>query len=339
MLRIIKNKSLRNYTTLRLAARAEFFAVVKERADLQEAIVWAQKTKRPLTIIGGGSNLLISQPIKGLVLKNELRGISVLKKTAAYVLVAAESGESWAQFVDWTVRRGWHGLENLSLIYGTVGAAPMQNIGAYGAELKDSFHQLRAIELKTGREKIFSAAACRFGYRDSVFKNKLKGRYFIYSVTFKLKLRAPLRLDYGAIRAELAARGVKRPQLQDVAAAVKAIRTSKLPNPAQLPNAGSFFKNPEISSAKFQSLSQKYPQLPSWPVGRGRVKIPAAFLIEAAGFKGKKFGPVGMHERQALVLINYRGASAAQAMALVRKIKAAVRKRFGLALETEVNII
>jgi UDP-N-acetylmuramate dehydrogenase len=339
MLRIEKNKNLKPYTTLRIAAAAEFFAVIRSKEDLLAAIIWAKKNKRPLFILGGGSNVLISRPVKGLVLKNEIRGVAVAAKAKNYVLAEAKSGEPWSKFVDWTVRRGWHGLENLSLIYGTVGAAPMQNIGAYGVELKDAFFHLRAIELKTGHEKIFAAADCRFGYRDSVFKNKLKGKYFIYSVTVKLKKRAPLRLEYGALRAKLEEQGIQKPRLKDVAAAVKAIRISKLPSPAKLPNAGSFFKNLEVSAAKFKSLSKKYPTLPSWPVGRGKVKIPAAWLIEAAGFKGRKFGPVGMHRQQALVLINYRRASARQALALVRKIKSAVKRRFGLDLREEVNII
>ncbi|PIR95552.1 UDP-N-acetylenolpyruvoylglucosamine reductase [Candidatus Falkowbacteria bacterium CG10_big_fil_rev_8_21_14_0_10_37_18] len=339
VLKIEKNKNIKAYTTLQLSARVEFFAVMKSKENLQEAIIWSKKNKKPLFILGGGSNVLISRTVKGLTLKNEIKGIKVVEKNRDYVLVEAKSGELWSDFVDWSVRHNWHGLENLSLIYGTVGAAPMQNIGAYGVEIKDSFYHLHAIDLKSGQERIFSGPDCHFAYRESIFKNKLKGKYFIYAVTFKLQKMATLQLDYGAIRAHLLERGIKKPSLKNVSATIKIIRTEKLPNPVKMPNAGSFFKNLEISTIKFKALQKKYPDMPSWPISKTKVKIPAAWLIETAGFKGKKFGAVGMHKNQALVLINYRRASARQVLNLVKKIKQTVKKSFGLDLHEEVNII
>ncbi len=339
MLKIQKDKNLTSYTTLGIGDKAEFFAVVKDKQDLIAAITWAERKKVSVYVLGGGSNLLISGPVRGLVLKNEIRGRKLAQDNKGAVLVEAKSGEDWAKFVDYTVSKGWHGLENLSLIYGTVGAAPIQNIGAYGVELKDSFDHLVAIDLKTGKEKIFYAADCRFGYRDSVFKRRLKGKYFIYSVTVRLRKKASLRLEYGSIKNQLAQRGVKKPTLKETAAAVKDIRRSKLPDPVKLPNAGSFFKNIELSEQRFLRLQVKYPDLPGWPAGAGKIKIPSAWLIEKAGFKGRRYGPLGMHERQALVMVNYDGATPRQASALAQKIKLAIQKRFGLDLQEEINII
>ncbi|MFA5109602.1 MAG: UDP-N-acetylmuramate dehydrogenase [Patescibacteria group bacterium] len=340
MLTIEKNKDLTPYTTLKIGAPAEFFAVVRNRAELKEAIAWAKAKHQPIWVLGGGSNILISRKIKGLVIKNEIRGMSVIKRTKTSALVEALSGESWTRFVNFTLDNKLYGLENLFLIYGTVGGAPIQNIGAYGVELKDVFYNLLAIDLKTGREKIFSAVDCQFGYRDSIFKNRLKGKYFIYSITVKLRRQPKLCLEYGALREELAKRQIIKPTVRDLIAAIQTLRNSKLPSPANLPNAGSFFKNVEISQARFERLTAEYPQAPSFPSAHaGYIKIPAGWLIEQVGFKGKKIGPVGMYEKQALVLANHGGATAKQALVLVKKVKSAVRSRFGLDLEEEVNII
>ncbi|MFA5000133.1 MAG: UDP-N-acetylmuramate dehydrogenase [Patescibacteria group bacterium] len=339
MLNIEKNKPLAPYTTLKIGAAAEFFAAIKSKEDLLEAIAWARKNKKPIWILGGGSNVLISKKIKGLVLKNEIRGMDIIKKNKDYAFVEAKSGESWTKFVNFTVEQGLSGLENLFLIYGTVGAAPVQNIGAYGVELKDVFYHLRAIDLRTGHEKIFALKDCRFGYRDSVFKNRLKGKYFIYSITVKLKRQPNFKLDYGSIREVLAIKGIKKPTARQLISVIQEIRNSKLPNPGLFPNAGSFFKNIEISTVKFKNIKAKYPDVPSWPTGPGKVKVPAAWLIEQAGFKGKKIGPVGMHEKQALILVNYQGAKAQQVLALMKKVKGTVKRKFGLDLEEEVNVI
>jgi UDP-N-acetylmuramate dehydrogenase len=253
--------------------------------------------------------------------------------------VEALSGENWTKFVSYTVDNKFYGLENLFLIYGTVGAAPVQNIGAYGVELKDVFYELKAINLKTAKEKIFAFSDCRFGYRDSVFKNKLKGKYFIYSVTVKLARRPNFKLDYGSIDTALKNKGIKKPQALDVVKTIEEIRNSKLPNPHVLPNAGSFFKNPEISLKIFKQLVKKYPDMPSFLVSSTKVKVPAGWLIEQVGLKGKKFGPVRMYEKQALILVNEGGANSKQVLALIKRVKTAVKKKFGLDLSEEVNII
>ncbi|MFA5023579.1 MAG: UDP-N-acetylmuramate dehydrogenase [Patescibacteria group bacterium] len=339
MLKIEKNILLTPYTTFKIGSTAEFFAVIKNREDLQAAIVWAKDNKKEIWILGGGSNVLISKKIKGLVLKNEIKGMEVLEKNEQFALVEAMSGESWTKFVNFTTSRDLYGLENLFLIYGTVGAAPVQNIGAYGVELKDVFYHLRAVDLKTGHEKIFALKDCHFAYRDSIFKNKLKGKYFIYSVTVKLKRAPEFKLDYGSLRQELLKRDIKKPYLSDITKIIQEIRNKKLPSPGLLPNAGSFFKNAEISVVKFKQLSKKYPKMPHFPVDKKTVKIPTGWLIEQAGFKGKRLGPVRMYEKQALILVNHGQAEAKHVLALVKKVKAAVKKKFGVDLQEEVNVI
>jgi len=339
MLLIQEKVPLASYTTLKIGPLADCFAIVKKLADIQEAIEWSRQHKKPLWILGSGSNVLISRKIKGLVLKNELKGIEVIKKTADYVLVEALSGELWSKLVNFTVERGFYGLENMFLIPGTVGAAPIQNIGAYGVELKDVFYHLRAIDLQTGHEKIFSAKDCRFGYRDSIFKKRFKNKYFIYSVTVKLTRQPDFKLNYGSIQEKLLAKKISQPTVRNIIEIIQEIRNSKLPNPVLTPNAGSFFKNPEISKLKFNQLQKKYPQMPSFSVSRIKVKIPAGWLIEQAGFKGKKFGPVSVYKKQALILVNNGKAEAKQVLAVVKKIKSTVKRKFGVDLEEEVNII
>jgi UDP-N-acetylmuramate dehydrogenase len=339
MLKIIKNHPLGQYTTIKAGAMAAYFAVVKNKEDLRAALEFSKKNKQPITVLGGGSNILFSQRIAGLVLKNEIKGIKIIEKNSERVLIEGLSGESWSKFVAFTVDHKFYGLENLFLIYGTVGAAPVQNIGAYGVEFKDSFHHLLAFDLKTGQEKIFSAADCRFGYRDSIFKNKFRGRYFIYSVVVSLALKPNFQLAYGSIKEKLAEKGVKKITIREISKVIGEIRNSKLPNPHVLPNSGSFFKNPEIVKAKFKKLQKQYPEIPSFPGSGNKIKIPAGWLIEQVGLKGKKFGPVRMYEKQALILVNEGGASAKQVLNLMNKVKAAVKKKFDLDLSEEVNII
>ena len=335
MLKIQKNIKLAPYTTLKVGAAAEFFAVIKSKDDLLEAINWARQNKKPITILGGGSNTLISGKVSGLVLKNEIVGTQITAETKDAAWLTGNSGEVWSKFVNYAVKNNLHGLENLYLIYGTVGAAPVQNIGAYGVELKDVFESLLAFDLKTGKEKIFKLSDCKFGYRDSAFKKKLKGKYFIYQVTVKLSKKPKFKIDYADIKAELKN---KKPDLKNVIAAILKIRNSKLPNPVSLPNAGSFFKNPEISSTQFKKLQQQFPDIKSFPAGK-KVKIPAGWLIEQAGFKGKKFGSVSMYEKQALILVNHGGATSTQILKHIDRVQAGVLKQFGIKLEPEVNII
>lgn len=339
MLNIQKNVSLAKYTTLKIGAAAEFFAVIENRDDLREAISWAKKNKRPIFVLGGGSNLLVSKRFRGLVLKNEIKGIQISSETKDETWLTGNSGEIWSSFVDYAVKHRLYGLENLYLIYGTVGAAPVQNIGAYGVELKDVFDSLVAVDLKTGREKTFSLKDCRFGYRDSVFKNRLKGKYFIYSVTVRLSKHSAWRLDYGSIKEELKRQKVRKPSLPTVVKAIQTIRNSKLPNPFVLPNAGSFFKNTEITKNQFKNLQTLYSDMPSFPAPKGKIKIPTGWLIEQTGFRGKKIGPVAMYDKQALILVNYGGAQAKDVLKLVKAIKMAVKKKFGLEIEEEVNVI
>jgi UDP-N-acetylmuramate dehydrogenase len=339
MIKIQENINLAPYTTFRIGKTAEFFVVVKDLKELKEALSFAKENKKPIFILGGGSNILISKKIKGLVIKNEIHGMEVIERNTDYALVEAKGGEPWTKFVNFVIGHGLYGLENLFLIYGTVGAAPVQNIGAYGVELKDVFHHLKAIDLKTGHEKIFSAADCFFGYRDSIFKNKLKGKYFIYSVTVKLKRQPNFKLDYSSLGAELAKKGIEEPRLRDVINIITEIRNNKLPNPGILPNAGSYFKNVEVSERKFKSLLKKYPDIPSFPAGNKNIKIPSGWLIDKAGFKGKKFGPVSMYEKQALILVNHGGAEAKHVLLLAEKVKMAVKKTFGVDLEEEVRVI
>ena len=335
MLEIKRNIKLAPYTTLNIGAAAEFFAIIKSRDDLEEAIMWANKNKQPITILGGGSNLLITSKIKGLVIKNEIVGTQITAETKDESWLTGNSGEVWSKFVSCAVKNELYGLENLYLIYGTVGAAPVQNIGAYGVELKDIFDSLVAIDLKTGKEKIFKLADCQFAYRDSIFKKKLKGKYFIYQVTVKLSKKPKFKIDYADIKIEL---GKKKLNLENVIVAIFKIRNAKLPNPVSLANAGSFFKNPEISVSQFKKLQLKYPDIKSFVSGK-KIKVPAGWLIEQAGFKGKKFGPVSMYEKQALILVNHGGATASQILKHIDRVQVAVLKQFGIKLEPEVNII
>lgn len=340
MIKIQQRVPLAPYTTLKIGGPARFFVVVKSLEDLKEALTWAKEKKEKIFILGGGSNVLITKPFSGLVIKNEISGSEVVKESAQSVWFAGYSGENWQKFVDTSVSHDWSGLENLASIYGTVGAAPVQNIGAYGQELKDIFYSLEAINLKTGQLKVFKGADCQFGYRDSIFKKSLKGKYFIYRVTVKLSKKPCFNLDYGGLKEILAAKRIKTPTVRQVARAVSELRATKLPTPALLPNAGSFFKNPEVTASKFKKIQKRWPEIKYFPGSKpGTIKIPAGWLIEQAGFKGKRFGAVGVYEKQALILVNYGGASAAQVLAQVKRVIKGVRDRFGLTLEPEVNII
>lgn len=335
MIQIQKNIKLAQYTTLKIGASAEFFAIIKSKDELLEAISWAKEHKKPITILGGGSNVLIASKVKGLVIKNEITGTYISAEDKDNIWLTGNSGEVWSKFVDFAVKKSLYGLENLYLIYGTVGAAPVQNIGAYGVELKDVFDSLVAIDLQTGKEKIFKLKDCQFGYRDSIFKKKLKGKYFIYQVTVKLSKKPKFNLNYADIQTEL---GRKKPDLKKVIAAIFKIRNAKLPNPVVLPNAGSFFKNPEISVSQFKKLQKQFPDIKSFASDK-KIKVPAGWLIERAGLKGKKFGPVSMYEKQALILVNHGGATAKQVVAQVDRVQKSVLKIFGIHLEPEVNII
>jgi UDP-N-acetylmuramate dehydrogenase len=332
-----KNISLKPFNTFGIEARAEMFAEVNRVDQLQEII----RKHKNLFILSGGSNILLTRNITRPVVKIGLRGREILGPSEdERTLVKVQAGENWHDFVMWCIARDLGGLENLSLIPGLVGTSPMQNIGAYGVEIKDVFYELEALEIGSGERVKFSAEDCRFAYRESVFKNELKGKYVIINVTFALTSKDHrIVTDYGAIRSELSKRGIEKPGIKDVSDVVIAIRRSKLPDPKELGNSGSFFKNPVIEREHFEKLLKKYPSMPYYEVDQRAVKVPAGWLVETSGFKGKRFGDAGVHARQALVLVNYGDATGREVLDLAERIRHEVARLFDIRLEMEVNVI
>lgn len=333
---MLTNIDLKKYTTFGVSANATRFATFSSEAEARNL---TKDNTDELLILGGGSNLLFTQGFQGLVLKNEIKGISVVEKNEASVVVKVGAGEVWHDFVLYTIDQGYYGIENMSLIPGSVGASPMQNIGAYGVEIKDVFEKLEALEIATGEIHTFSLDACAFGYRESVFKRALKGKYIITQVYFRLSLTEKISTYYGAIESELAGKGITSPTSRDVSNAVIAIRSSKLPNPKELGNAGSFFKNPVVPIEVFEKIKSNYPSAPSYVVDETSVKVPAGWLIETAGWKGKQMGACGVHKNQALVLVNYGGATGNEIYTLSTAIINDITQKFGITLEREVNVI
>jgi UDP-N-acetylmuramate dehydrogenase len=327
---------LAGFNTLALPGRAEYFCEVGREEHLREALSFARGGNLPVTVLGGGSNVVLAGDIPGLVVRMGLAGIELLADDGDQVQVRIAAGENWPDLVQTTLDRGWYGLENLSLIPGCAGAAPIQNIGAYGVELSDHFVSLQAVAVDSGETVRMSASDCRFGYRDSVFKGELAGRLVITAITLSLSRIPRLRLDYPELNRALA--DCANPSPVALSEAVCRLRRAKLPDPARLANAGSFFKNPVVDSESLQRLRDKYPDMPWYPLAEGG-KIPAAWLIEKAGWKGRRQGSVGVHDRQALVLINYGGASGEELLGLAREIAGDVRRRFGIALEIEPRIL
>ncbi len=327
------------YNTFGISVFASQFEELSFVTQLQNLILENSISEKPFLILGGGSNILFTKDYEGLVLKNNLKGITIEKEDKNYVWVKAAGGEIWHDLIMYCVSKNWGGIENLSLIPGTVGAAPMQNIGAYGVEIKETFETLEAVNLKTGEIEFFNKEACKFGYRESIFKHEAKGKYFITSVTLKLNKRPVLNTSYGDIENLLKEWNIAKPTIKDVSNAVISIRQSKLPNPALLGNAGSFFKNPVIEKSDFEILHKKYPTIKSFPAPDGKIKVPAAWLIEQAGWKGKRFGNIGVHEKQALVLGNYGGGTGKELIDLAYKIMDSVKEKFGINLIPEVNIV
>lgn len=327
--------SLKAFNTFGIDQTAENFVAVESTEELKEALNLAQFEQK--FILGGGSNLLLTQPIKGLCIHIALKGINVIREDDKTVIVEAMAGENWHDFVCWTLEQGYGGLENLSLIPGNVGTSPIQNIGAYGVELKDVFESCTAFDRHNLTQRTFSREDAQFGYRSSFFKTKGKGQYVIFAVQFRLTKKGHvINTSYGAIKEAL---GNKESTPQNIAHAVISIRQSKLPNPAELGNSGSFFKNPVISKAQFNQLLTTFPKLPSYPQENGEVKIPAGWLIDQLGFKGKRIGDAGVHKKQALVLVNYGNASGQEILTLAQKIQADVKESFNISLEAEVNIL
>jgi len=335
---IIKNNiTLKSFNTFGIDVNASEFASINSIQDLKDVL---NTSPSDLLILGGGSNLLLTKDIDALVLQINLKGISVISSTKNSVQIEVAAGENWHELVCWCLEENFGGLENLSLIPGNVGTAPIQNIGAYGVELKDSFVSCKALDIQTKELRIFTKEECNFGYRNSVFKEELKGQYIITSVVFELSRQEHrLKTNYGAIESELQNYGISEPTIQDISKAVISIRNSKLPDPKIIGNSGSFFKNPVISSSNFKVLKSQFPLIPHYTISENSIKIPAAWLIDTAGFKGKTFGNYGVHAKQALVLVNYGGASGKDILKLSIQIQKAVKLIFDIDLETEVNIL
>jgi UDP-N-acetylmuramate dehydrogenase len=330
-----QNVALDTFNTLRLPARAAWFAAVDNVDGLRAVLDDPRIQGLPRLVIGGGSNLVLAGNFPGLVLHVAFHGRTRVQEDAEAFYIRAGGGENWHDFVRWTVEMGWPGLENLSLIPGTVGAAPVQNIGAYGLEMAEYFYSLRAYDLDTGKTVGFDKRDCAFGYRDSFFKQAGKGRYLIAAVTFRLPKKWKPVTGYADVSRELEARGIAAPTPLQLSDAVIAVRRRKLPDPAEIGNAGSFFKNPVVSAEEHARLAAAHPGLPSYPQADGRVKLAAGWLIEQAGWKGRRLGPVGCYEKQALVLVNHGGATGADVLATSTAVRSDVRARFGVDLEPE----
>ncbi|MCW2120196.1 UDP-N-acetylmuramate dehydrogenase [Flavobacterium sp. 7A] len=332
------NFSLKNFNTFGIEAQAKQFIAVHSVSELKTIL--SQNKMEKKFILGGGSNMLLTQNIDALVIHIDLKGKKVIQEDDNFVWVESQAGENWHEFVLWTIDQNFGGLENMSLIPGNVGTTPVQNIGAYGAEIKDSFVSCEAINIENQENRIFIKDECRFGYRESIFKNDVKDQFIITSVIFKLtKNNHKINTSYGDITTELAKHNIINPSLKEVSTAVIAIRKSKLPNPKELGNSGSFFKNPIVSKKEFAPIHAKFPDMKFYDISETEVKVPAGWLIEQAGFKGKRFGDAGVHKNQALVLVNYGTATGQEILAVSKDIQQTILKTFGIRIEAEVNVI
>jgi UDP-N-acetylmuramate dehydrogenase len=335
---IYSNFSLKNYNTFGIEAKAKKFVAVHSLAELTSVL--RQNNSENTFILGGGSNMLLTQDIKALVIHIDLKGKRVIDENEDYAWVESQAGENWHEFVLWTIDQNFGGLENMSLIPGNVGATPVQNIGAYGTEIKDTFVSCTALTSLNLELKTFTKEDCRFGYRESIFKNEVKDQYIITSVVFKLtKQNHNINTSYGDITNELAKNKITIPNLKDVSDAVVAIRKSKLPDPKELGNSGSFFKNPILLKTDFKKIQQQFPQMKYYEVSETEVKVPAGWLIEEAGLKGKRFGDAGIHKDQALVLVNYGKATGQEILNISKHIQETIFTKFGIHIEAEVNVI
>lgn len=334
---IQENISLKIYNTFGIDVSARHFIRVDSIDDLKFALNWAKENQLEILLLNGGSNMLLTKNWDGLAIKINLKGMQILKEDEDFVWVETQAGENWNDFVQWAISQDYGGIENLSLIPGNCGTSPMQNIGAYGMEIKDRLTQVEALEIATGELKTFTKEECAFGYRESVFKNKLKNQFVLVSVQFKLtKHSHELKMDYGDIQQELKDLGLE-PSIQSISQAIIRIRESKLPDTNELGNAGSFFKNPLISNEHFEKLKAEYPDIKGFPVN-DETKVPAGWLIEKAGWKGKRFGDAGVHAKQALVLVNYGNATGKEIYDLSQQVIDDIQAKFGIELEREVNI-
>ena len=337
-MQIQNNFTLKKYNTFGIEAKAKQFVAVHSIEELKQIL--ATHKSEAKFILGGGSNMLLTQDIEALVIHIDLKGKKIIKEDDDYVWVESQAGEVWHEFVLWSIDQNLGGLENMSLIPGNVGTTPVQNIGAYGTEIKDTFVSCNAVNIDSQELRTFTKEECKFGYRESIFKQEAKDQYVITSVVFKLtKRNHKINTAYGDITKELEKNKVVLPTLKDVSNAVIAIRQSKLPDPKELGNSGSFFKNPIISKELYEKAHAQFPEMPHYVVSETEVKAPAGWLIEQAGFKGKRFGDAGIHKNQALVLVNYGNATGQEILAVSKDIQATVLNKFGIAIEAEVNVI
>ena len=337
-MQIQQNISLKPFNTFGINVSANYFVSVSTIEELKHVL--SLKKYPDKLILGGGSNMLLTKDFEGLVIHVNLKGIEIVSEDSDFVFVKANAGENWHEFVLWCINNDFGGIENLSLIPGNVGTTPIQNIGAYGVEIKDTFESCDAISIEKHSIETFKKQDCRFDYRNSIFKNEAKGKYIITSVTFKLtKQNHQLYINYGTIASELKAMDIKHPTIQDVSKAVISIRESKLPNPKIIGNSGSFFKNPVVPITHYNKLLQNFEDMPSYPISNTEVKIPAGWLIEKAGFKGKRFGNYGVHKNQALVLVNYGNAKGSDIFNLSILIQETIKRLFDVYIEAEVNIL
>ena len=336
---IHNNFNLKALNTFGIESYAKYYIELNEEVEFKTLLTNSVFVNSEKLILGGGSNILFTKNFNGFVLHNKIKGINITEDSANHQIVKVGAGENWHEFVLWTIEHRLGGLDNLSLIPGCVGASPMQNIGAYGVEIKDTFHQLEALDLNTGDKKVFSNNDCNFGYRESIFKNKVKNKYLITNVFFKLKKTPILNTSYGAINEELTKLNILRPTIKDVSDAVIKIRQSKLPNPKELGNAGSFFKNPEIDVEKYENLKKVFPKLVSYALPENKYKLAAGWLIEECGLKGFEINNAAVHVKQALVLVNKGNCSGKDVLELSNYVIQKVFNKFGVNLEREVNII
>lgn len=336
---IRQNISLKNHNTFGIDISAKLFGQFSSVEELQNIITDEKYTKEHLLILGGGSNILFTKNFDGLALHNQITGIEIVEEDDNSVVLAGGSGVVWHDFVLHAIDINLGGIENMSLIPGSLGASPMQNIGAYGVEVKDRFEWLEAFHIKSGEIHRFNNAACEFGYRESIFKHKNKGKYIITKVAFRLTKNHQLNTSYGAIEQELEKLNITQPTIKDVSNAVIKIRESKLPDPKKIGNSGSFFKNPIIDDASFERIKAKFPKIASYPAGKGKMKIAAGWLIDQAGWKGRTIGNYGVHKNQALVLVNYGGCSGSDIYKLSEEIIQSIKETYGIDLEREVNIL
>ena len=335
---IQQNFSLKKYNTFGIEAKAKQFVAVHCTDELK--VVLEENKAQKKFILGGGSNMLLTKDIDALVIHIDLKGKKIIKENENFVWIESQAGENWHEFVLWTIDQNFGGLENMSLIPGNVGTTPVQNIGAYGTEIKDTFVSCEAMTIENQEMKTFLKEDCHFGYRESVFKNVAKNQYVITSVVFKLtKHNHKINISYGDITAELAKNNITNPNLKDVSNAVIAIRQSKLPDPKELGNSGSFFKNPILLKSDFEKIHQQFPEMKYFDISETEVKVPAGWLIEQAGFKGKRFGDAGIHKNQALVLVNYGNATGQEILDVSKNIQETIFKTFGIHIEAEVNVI